>query len=85
MKKKEKILLGAVFLIIILLSLCSNKKILEGMDDGDQEQGSDNTPSGDDNTPSGDDNKICNKSVDGQDYVGKFHDKDDHYCVYKLT
>ena len=27
----------------------------------------------------------CNKNVDDQDYVGKFHDKDDHYCVYKLT
>ena len=76
MKKKEKILLGAVFLIVILLSLCSNKKILEGMDhDEDEDEGENKNDKKD----------KCNKDVDDQDYVGKFHDKDDHYCVYKLT
>ena len=77
MKKKEKILLGAVFLIVILLSLCSNKKILEGMDHPDEDE--------DEEENKNDKKDKCNKDVDDQDYVGKFHDKDDHYCVYKLT
>ena len=94
MKKKDKILLGAVFLIVILLSLCSSKKILEGMTDKDDNDDKDNDEHEDtsDKTLDDDDEhglktkkNPCNKSVEGQEYVGNFHNKHDHFCVYKTT